>query len=161
MQSKTDKAPLEGYGPWYVFLMINVQLDNNSSKKQTEIVLDSHPDRYRAIHNHLHSKWGVNMWIICLTIGPFNDWFHANHIRAAWLHKSRGQPTRIARGLALADKLHLPHMATECSREDIVALLRNQKKEKQPNSILNIILEKTKHRPTPNNKIRMYQINEL
>ena len=165
MQSKNGAITTEGYGPWYVFLLVNVHLNQSSTKKQTEIVLNSDPELYQAIHNHENSKWGVNIWIILLCMGPFEQFHEASEFHAAWLYKSRGQATRICRGIALAQQLKVPTMHVRCTREQALDMLKRQRAiapngDKRPNSLVETITGATAT-PSSMEMIRMHQINSL
>ena len=172
----TTTITTEGYGPWYVFLLVNVHLSQSSTKKQTEIVLNSNPELYQAIHNRYNSKWGVNVWIILLCMGPFEELKRAKEFHGAWLCKSRGQATRICRGIALAQQTGVRTHYIKNIHDQALNMLRKQSqrngggddniiatttnKHKEPNSIISAIIG-PKKRTTDGEMIRMHQIQDL
>lgn len=85
-----------GLGPWYAFMMVNVD-EEEDSKKQTEIRLDTSPECINAIKNA--SDQGD--WAIVMRMGPFYDLNFAGTVFAEWSDGTRGPGPRISQGICL------------------------------------------------------------
>jgi hypothetical protein len=85
-----------GYGPWWVFMMVNVAGEGDS-KKQTEVRLETDPDLAREMKNVMDQ----GAWAIVMKMGPFDDLDMALRVLAEWSDGTRGQGPRLAQGLCL------------------------------------------------------------
>ena len=65
-------VPVPGPGPWWVFMMVNGDADEDT-KKQTEIRTHTYPELTQAIKN----RRDHGSWIIVQKMGPFYRYFDA------------------------------------------------------------------------------------
>ena len=88
-----------GLGPWWAFMMVNVDSEEDS-KKQTEIRLDTSPELVNAIKNAADQ----GDWAIVMKLGPFVSLDFAGAVFADWSDGTRGPGPRIAQGICLWNK---------------------------------------------------------
>lgn len=86
-----------GYGPWVVALLVHTGQGGSSSKRQTELRIETYPE----LLPWAHARCGQPGWALVMMVGIFTSWDAAVGFYQQWLQPTRGKTRRIQRGLEL------------------------------------------------------------
>lgn len=102
MSSRFQPIKTSGNPPWYVFLVVNL---GPKAIKQTDIRIHSDPDVIEYIQNRIYAT-SREIWHTVMSIGPFFVWDKALDFMRCWSQYTRGNRSRIVRGVVLYTELY-------------------------------------------------------